>query len=91
MSEYQPPDKEVNRKRTKTGYNIFFTEHVQQLKQSENGVPSERGSVARIVGNAWKVIQLFVCCISTLILDVRVQNKLFRCRLGTTQGNEAII
>jgi hypothetical protein len=26
-----------------------------RLKQSELGVPSERGSVARLVGNAWKV------------------------------------
>lgn len=54
MSKYQPPDKQANRKRNKTGYNMFFSAHVLRLKQSEQGVPSERGSVARLVGNAWK-------------------------------------
>ena len=54
MAAYQPPDKTANRKRNKTGYNMFFSAHVVRLKQSETGVPSERGSVARIVGNAWK-------------------------------------
>ncbi|KAL7578238.1 hypothetical protein ACA910_012659 [Epithemia clementina (nom. ined.)] len=54
MAEYQPPDKHSNRKRNKTGYNMFFSAHVLRLKTSENGVPSERGSVARLVGNAWK-------------------------------------
>jgi len=33
---------------------MFFSAHVLRLKQSEAGVPSERGSVARLVGNAWK-------------------------------------
>lgn len=55
MTNYQPPDKQFNRKRNKTGYNMFFSAHVLRLKQSEAGVPSERGSVARLVGNAWKV------------------------------------
>ena len=55
MAKYQPPDKQANRKRNKTGYNMFFSAHVVRLKQSEAGVPSERGSVARLVGNAWKV------------------------------------
>ena len=55
MQNYQPPDKQANRKRNKTGYNMFFSAHVLRLKQSELGVPSERGSVARLVGNAWKV------------------------------------
>ncbi len=55
MAEYQPPDKQANRKRNKTGYNMFFSAHVLRLKQSEMGVPSERGSVARLVGTAWKV------------------------------------
>lgn len=54
MAAYQPPDKQANRKRNKTGYNMFFSAHVLRLKQSEGGVPSERGSVARLVGNAWK-------------------------------------
>jgi hypothetical protein len=54
MSHYQPPDKESSRKRNKTGYNMFFSAHVLRLKQTEDGVPSERGSVARIVGLAWK-------------------------------------
>jgi hypothetical protein len=55
MAKYQPPDKQSNRKRNKTGYNMFFSAHVLRLKQSELGVPSERGSVARLVGTAWKV------------------------------------
>jgi hypothetical protein len=54
MSEYEPPDKASNRKRNKTGYNMFFSAHVIRLKQTETGVPSERGSVARLVGTAWK-------------------------------------
>lgn len=55
MTKYQPPDKQTNRKRNKTGYNMFFSAHVLRLKSTESGVPSERGSVARLVGNAWKV------------------------------------
>lgn len=67
MAKYQPPDKQANRKRNKTGYNMFFSAHVLRLKQTDAGVPSERGSVARLVGNAWKVrIQwdrlFLVCC-----------------------------
>mmetsp|Transcript_5893 Transcript_5893/g.8506 ORF Transcript_5893/g.8506 Transcript_5893/m.8506 type:complete len:411 (+) Transcript_5893:58-1290(+) len=56
MAKYQPPDKQANRKRNKTGYNMFFSAHVLRLKQTEAGVPSERGSVARLVGNAWKAL-----------------------------------
>ena len=56
MGKYQPPDKQANRKRNKTGYNMFFSAHVTRLKQSEMGVPSERGSVARLVGTAWKLL-----------------------------------
>lgn len=63
MAKYQPPDKQVNRKRNKTGYNMFFSAHVLRLKQSEQGVPSERGSVARLVGNAWKVSVYLKCCL----------------------------
>jgi hypothetical protein len=54
MAEYQPPDKLQNRKRNKTGYNLFFSSHVLRLKTTDHGVPSERGSVARLVGSAWK-------------------------------------
>ena len=54
MASYNPPTKGMARKRNKTGYNIFFSTHVAQMKQSSQGVPSERGSVARTVGNAWK-------------------------------------
>ena len=54
MARYNPPDKQSNRKRNKTGYNMFFSAHVLRLKQTESGVPSERGSVARLVGTAWK-------------------------------------
>lgn len=56
MAKYQPPDRATNRKRNKTGYNMFFSAHVLRLKQSEQGVPSERGSVARLVGTAWKAL-----------------------------------
>jgi len=56
MAKYQPPDKQANRKRNKTGYNMFFSAHVLRLKQTDAGVPSERGSVARLVGNAWKML-----------------------------------
>ena len=55
MAAYQPPEKEACKKRNKTGYNMFFSAYVLQLKQSAAGVPPERGSVARLVGNAWKV------------------------------------
>jgi len=52
---YQPPDRQSNRKRNKTGYNIFFSQHVIKLKSdSGEGIPAERGSVARVVGGAWK-------------------------------------
>ncbi|GKY98396.1 hypothetical protein MPSEU_000797100 [Mayamaea pseudoterrestris] len=54
MAEYQPPDKNATRKRNKTGYNMFFSAHVLRLKQTESGVPSERGSVARLVADTWK-------------------------------------
>lgn len=54
MAAYQPPEKQKNKKRNKTGYNMFFSAHVLRLKQTDAGVPSERGSVARLVGNAWK-------------------------------------
>lgn len=54
MSSYNPPEKPGSRKRNKTGYNVFFSQHVLRLKQTEAGVPSERGSVARLVGEAWK-------------------------------------
>ena len=53
MATYQAPDK-ANKKRNRTGYNLFFSAHVLRMKNSETGVPSERGSVARIVGDAWK-------------------------------------
>jgi HMG-box domain len=56
MAEYHPPDRQANRKRNKTGYNMFFSSHVLRLKQTESGVPSERGSVARLVGTAWKLL-----------------------------------
>lgn len=53
MTNYQAPENGF-RKRNKTGYNLFFSAHVLRMKNTETGVPSERGSVARIVGDAWK-------------------------------------
>jgi hypothetical protein len=55
MANYHPPDREQTKKRAKTGYNMFFSAYVVQLRQSAAGVPPERGSVARLVGTAWKV------------------------------------
>ncbi|KAL7539005.1 hypothetical protein ACHAXR_010711 [Thalassiosira sp. AJA248-18] len=52
-ANYQAPER-LNRKRNKTGYNVFFSHHVLKLKREEGSVPAERGSVARIVGDAWK-------------------------------------
>ena len=59
MKGYVPPEKE-GAKRSKTGYNMFFSAYVLQLRQSSEGVPTERGSVARLVGNAWKVCILHI-------------------------------
>lgn len=44
------------RKRNRTGYNVFFSQYVYRLKNNCDGgvVPPERGSIARIVGDAWK-------------------------------------
>ena len=33
---------------------MFFSAHVLRLKQSETGIPAERGSIARLVGETWK-------------------------------------
>lgn len=55
MNTYKPTSTKVNpRKRNRTGYNVFFTYHVSLLKNEQRGVPSERGSVARVVGHAWQ-------------------------------------
>jgi len=67
MAKYHQPDKQSSKKRAKTGYNMFFTRHVEKLKESDNGVPSERGSVARLVGNAWKVCSSIA---KVLVFDV---------------------
>lgn len=69
MGKYQPPEKQVNKKRNKTGYNMFFSAHVARLKQSENGVPSERGSVARLVGSAWKVRRLYLLWAASFLFE----------------------
>lgn len=53
MAAYTRPKRQVC-KRNKTGYNLFYSHFVITLKQSGEGVPSERGKVARLVGDAWK-------------------------------------
>lgn len=53
VRNYNPPEPKQKR-RNKTGYNLFFTSHVSKMKENDTGVPGERGSVARVVGNAWK-------------------------------------
>ena len=55
VAVYNPPEPRPNKRRNKTGYNVFFTAHVNRVKENDTGLPSERGSVARMVGNAWKV------------------------------------
>jgi hypothetical protein len=50
---YRAPD-QSRRKRSRTGYNVFFSEYVYRLKTHEGGMPPERGMTARIVGEAWK-------------------------------------
>mmetsp|Transcript_3980 Transcript_3980/g.7615 ORF Transcript_3980/g.7615 Transcript_3980/m.7615 type:complete len:235 (-) Transcript_3980:575-1279(-) len=47
----------IKPKRSKTGYNLFFSEFVKELKESNQGEdsPAERGKMARLVGQAWKV------------------------------------
>ena len=55
MANYTPPENKGPRKqRKKTGYNLFFTCHVAELKNARQEIPTERGSIARTVGNAWK-------------------------------------
>jgi|AntRauTorckE5430_2_1112549.scaffolds.fasta_scaffold05263_3 hypothetical protein len=55
VASYNPPEPIPNKRRNKTGYNVFFTAHVNRVKENDTRLPSERGSVARMVGNAWKV------------------------------------
>ena len=52
---YRAPD-QGRRKRGRTGYNVFFSEYVYRLKTRDDmGMPPpERGTTARIVGQAWK-------------------------------------
>eukprot|EP00979_Chaetoceros_neogracilis_P012053 scaffold3087_cov288-Chaetoceros_neogracile.AAC.2 len=54
VASYNPPEPIPNKRRNKTGYNVFFTAHVNRVKENDTRLPSERGSVARMVGNAWK-------------------------------------
>ena len=77
MSKYHPPEKQVNKKRNKTGYNMFFSSHVNELKQNDGGVPSERGSVARLVGNAWKVRFVIKCHTFVPIIPVYCRSYQF--------------
>ena len=51
-ANYQPSDR--TRKRAKTGYNMFFSEYVRARVRQEGEMPLERGSTARVVGDAWK-------------------------------------
>mmetsp|Transcript_3977 Transcript_3977/g.7612 ORF Transcript_3977/g.7612 Transcript_3977/m.7612 type:complete len:95 (-) Transcript_3977:402-686(-) len=50
----------IKPKRSKTGYNLFFSEFVKELKESNQGEdsPAERGKMARLVGQAWKKIDV---------------------------------
>jgi len=55
MSEYTS-NKPKKQKRSKTGYNMFFSEFVKEFKATnkEGDTPPERGLMARLVGHAWK-------------------------------------
>jgi len=55
MSEYTS-NKPKKQKRSKTGYNMFFSEFVKEFKANnkECDAPPERGLMARLVGHAWK-------------------------------------
>lgn len=82
MENYTPPERDgENKKRSKTGYNMFFSAYVLQLKQSAAGVPPERGSVARLVGNAWKVrypLEILINHHSTLLFYLGIPSKTVR-------------
>ena len=56
MDNYRGTEQRLDQKRTKTAYNIFFSSHAARRKEDARGVPSERGSIARIVANAWKAL-----------------------------------
>ena len=66
MAQYQPPDKQPNHKRNKSGYNMFFSAHVRRLKQTEAGIPSE--PVTSLVSNAWRVRLAVVPSVGNLFL-----------------------
>jgi hypothetical protein len=57
MANYQKPEKVPIRKRNKTAYNMFFSAHVQQMRQ-ETCAPTERGTAARLVAEKWKTLSL---------------------------------
>ena len=78
VRKYNPPEPRQKR-RNKTGYNLFFTSHVNKMKENDTGVPGERGSVARVVGNAWKVscschqtCSVFCQCVISIIIIIVV-------------------
>ena len=55
------PAKDQNpiRKRNKTGYNVFFSRKVNEVKscQDKSDIPiKKRGAIARFVGDAWKAL-----------------------------------
>lgn len=52
MADYNPNEK-IGSRRSKTAYNMFFTAFVAEQKNNST-IPRERGSIARIVGEAWK-------------------------------------
>jgi hypothetical protein len=63
VAAYCPGERRRGKKRQKTGYNLFYTDHVAERKRgAENdnsagigsGIQNERGATARIVGEAWK-------------------------------------
>mmetsp|Transcript_10337 Transcript_10337/g.19314 ORF Transcript_10337/g.19314 Transcript_10337/m.19314 type:complete len:580 (+) Transcript_10337:404-2143(+) len=67
MEKYNPPENPtINKKRNKTGYNLFFSEYVDKEKLNRredddldhDSADKERGNLAKVVGNAWKNLSL---------------------------------
>jgi hypothetical protein len=82
MQKYNPPENQTNKRRNKTGYNLFFSEFVEKERLNNSSrkeddmdhdvTEKERGNLAKIVGNAWKVNEKHqnttLCCV--LCIDI---------------------
>ena len=48
----------IRNKRNKTGYNVFFSKKVNEVRnhQDKSHIPIKRGAVAKFVGDAWRAL-----------------------------------